>query len=338
MPMTMRIRRIFQGAGSTLSRGGCLCAALALSVTIGGTAAAPAADMVRVGKASATTFAFTPIEIGKEKGIWARHGLEVESIGFAGDAKMQQAMVANSIDFSLGSGPGMGFIVKGVPALAVAAMANEPWSTGLIVGKNSPIRRVQDLKGATVSISTVGSLTYWLAHELSRQMGWGRDGIRTVPVGVNSAHVAALKTGQVQAIVTSSSIGYALEKIGEGRVLLEFGDYVKDFHTHVISATNDIIARRPEVVRRFLAGWKDVIDFMAANKDETVRIALAVSGLPADIQSREYDNVMPMMSRDLRFKPKALEVLARSFTELEILPATPDMQRLYTERFLPARN
>jgi hypothetical protein len=44
---------------------------------------------------------------------------------------------------------------------------------------------------------------------------------------------------------------------------------------------------------------------------------------------------MPLMSRDLKFRPKALEALARSLVELEILPAAPDMQTLYTERFLP---
>ena len=43
---------------------------------------AHAADIIRVGKAAATTFAFAPIEIGKEKGIWAKYGLEVESVAF----------------------------------------------------------------------------------------------------------------------------------------------------------------------------------------------------------------------------------------------------------------
>ena len=296
---------------------------------------APALDLLRVGKASATTFAFTPLEIGTEIGVWARHGLAVQSIGFSGDARMQQAMVANSIDLELGSGPGLGFIAKGVPVRGVAVLANEPMAMGLTVGKNSPVKRPEDLKGATVSISTVGSLTFWLAQELSRQMGWGPGGIKAVSIGVNAAHVAALKTGQVQGIITSSSIGYMLEKTGDGHVLIEFGKIVKDFHTHVISATNDLMANRPDRLRRFLAGWIEVVEYMYSHRDETIRMARAVSGLPEDIQAREYDNAMPMMSRDLHFRPKALEVLARTFTELEILPKTPDMKSLYTEEFLP---
>src|SRR4051812_41071770 len=210
-----------------------------------------AADTIRVGKASAGTFAFAPIDVGKDRGIWAKHGLDIESIGFGGDARLQQAMVANSIDFALGSGPGMGFLAKGVPSIAVAALANEPLSMGLSVGRNSPLKTPDDLKGALVSVATTGSLTFWLAREFSRQRGWGPNGIKTVPLGVNPAQVAALKAGQVQGVVTSSSIGYMLEKAGEGRVLVEFGDHVKDFHTHVIFATNEIVTRHPDQVRRF---------------------------------------------------------------------------------------
>ena len=302
-----------------------------------GAAASPAADMVRVGKASAGTFAFAPIEIGTVKGIWAKHGLEVESTAFGGDAKLQQAMVADAIDFALGSGPGMGFISKGVPALAVAANANQPLAMGLTVRMDSALKTPANLKGATISVSTGGSLTYWLTHELSRQMGWGPDGIKTVALGTNPAQAAALKAGNTQGMVASSSVGYALEKQGQGRVLVEFGEHVKDFHTHVIFATKKIMAERPDAVRRFLAGWIEVIDFMVANREETIKLVMPVSGLPQDIQTREYDTALPMMSRDLRFQPKALEVLARSFVELKILPTAPDMKTLYTEEFLPAR-
>src|SRR5437899_2835592 len=152
-------------------RGG-FAATVMAAAAIAGAASASAADLIRVGKASATTFAFAPIEIGKEKGIWAKYGLEVESIGFGGDARLQQAMVANSIDFSLGSGPGMGFLAKGVPAVTVAALANEPLAMGLTIGRDSPIKTYDDLKGTTISVSTGGSLTLWLAREFSRQRGW----------------------------------------------------------------------------------------------------------------------------------------------------------------------
>ena len=165
-------------------------------------------------------------------------------------------------------------------------------------------------------------------------MGWGSNGVETVALGAIGAQLAALKRGQVDGVVLSASQGYGLEKTGDGRLLLKFGTYIKNFHTHVIFATDAMIANKPDQVRRFLAGWKDVIAFMAANKAETVRIARQVTGLDEAIESREYDDVMPMMSRDLRFHAKALDVIGDSFPEMEIMPAKPDMRTLYTEEFL----
>src|SRR5262249_44628352 len=75
-----------------------LLAVLLGALPTASTTIASAADLIRVGKASATTFAFAPIDIGKAKGIWAKYDLDVESIAFGGDARLQQAMVADSID------------------------------------------------------------------------------------------------------------------------------------------------------------------------------------------------------------------------------------------------
>src|SRR6476646_5373982 len=98
-------------------------AMVALSVSTLGDRAAHAQDKVRVGKSVPIAWTFTPLDIGKETGIFAKHNIDVEISAFGGDARMQQALAANGIDIGLGSGPGMGFAAKGVPAKAVAAFA-----------------------------------------------------------------------------------------------------------------------------------------------------------------------------------------------------------------------
>ena len=42
------------------------------------------------------------------------------------------------------------------------------------------IDKVADLKGKKISVSTVGGLTDWMVHEVSRQQGWGPDGIDVI--------------------------------------------------------------------------------------------------------------------------------------------------------------
>lgn len=52
---------------------------------------------------------------------------------------------------------------------------------------------------------------------------------------------------------------------------------------------------------------------------------------------RSYDEMLPMMSRDGRFDPAALKLVATATVELQLLPKEPDMTPLYTEAFLPAK-
>ena len=296
---------------------------------------ATAAEKLKVGKAVPEAFSFVPLDIGMKKGFFQKHGVEAESIAFAGDAKMQQAMASDSIDLALGSGPAMAFIMKGSPIKAIAAMAGPPLLLTLVVRKDdTTIKSPADLKGKRVSVSTVGSLTYWLVSETSRQQGWGPNGINIAPMGVAQPQIAALKRGDIDGTIMDIGNAFELEKKGEGRILVRFTD-IKDFHIHVIFATNKVIASKPEMVRNFLKGWFETIAFMRRNKDETVKIAMQVTDKDQDITSRVYDELMPMFSDTGRFDAKALATLSKSYVELNLLPTEPDMSKLYTEAFLP---
>jgi NitT/TauT family transport system substrate-binding protein len=296
---------------------------------------ASAAEKLRVGKAVPEAFSFVPLDIGIRKGFFARNGLDIESIAFAGDARMQQAMASDSLDIALGSGPAMAFIVKGSPIKGVAAMAGPPLLLAIVVRPDGP-KTVADLKGKKISVSTAGSLTYWLVSETSRRQGWGPKGIEIAPMGAMPGQIAAMKRGDIDGAIMDIGNAFELEKRGEGRILVRFTD-IKDFHIHVIFAADKLIVERPEALRAFLKGWFESIDFMRKNKAETVAIAKEVTNKDDDITSRVYDELMPMFSDDGKFSAAALATLAKSYVELQLLPSEPDPAKLHTEAFLPTK-
>ncbi len=310
---------------------------IVLSAMIGGLLAstASATDLLRVGNVGAVAFSFVPTNVGKEVGIFAKNGLDIQIIGFGGDAKLQQAMAANAVDVGLGSGPGMAFIVKGSPVKAIAAIAGPPLIFGLVVRADGSIKTIADLKGRKVGISTVGSATSWLMSEVSRQQGWGYGGFTLVPAGDNAARLAALKSGSIDACVVDIGSALNFAQRGDGRILMRFGGVVKDFIMHVIFATNTAIAQKPADLSAFVKGWFETIAFMRHNKAKTVEIAQKVMGTNAQTTGAIYDELMPMFTDNGHFDPKALAVLQRSFVEMKILPTKPDMSKLYTEAFLP---
>ncbi|MBV8421089.1 MAG: hypothetical protein JOZ26_13845, partial [Hyphomicrobiales bacterium] len=91
----------------TLRRGALIGLLAALALWPAG--AAFGLDKIRLGKAVPNSFAFGAVEVGIEAKIFEQEGLEIEVTSFRGDAQLQQALAAGSIDVGLGSGPGLGF-------------------------------------------------------------------------------------------------------------------------------------------------------------------------------------------------------------------------------------
>ena len=293
------------------------------------------AETLRVGKAGRDAFSFVPTDVGAQVGLFKKHGIDLEISSFGGDARVQQAMAADGIDIGLGSGPGLAFIVKGSPVKGIAAMADPPLTFALVVRDDNSIKTLDDLKGKKVGVSTVGSVTGWLVGETSRQKGWGYNGMELTPVGDDASRVAAVKTKSLDGAVVNLAVALNYAQRGDGRILMLFGDLLKDFHVHVIFATDKAIATKPAALQKFLAGWFDTIAFMRKDKAKTVEIAQQVMGTDGPTAARIYDAMMPMFNDDGRFKPKALAVLSRSFVDMKTLPVEPDMSKLYTEAFLP---
>ena len=298
---------------------------------------ASAAEKLRVGKAVPFAWTFTPLDVGIQMGIFAKHGLDIEASAFGGDARLQQALTADSLDIGVGSGPGLAFMAKGVPAKAVGAMYGVPRNMAVMADFNKPIRSVDDLRGKKLGVTTVGSLTDWIGKRINVQKGWTSNGITTVPIGGMQPARAAVKTGQLDGYIGALESGYELEENKEWRVITSAAPFVDHFITHVFFARDELIAKRPEAVRAFLKGWMDTIAFMKANKDKTVEITAKVVNVSPSVAARAYDEQMPNFSTDGTFDSKSVEVLKQSFLEMGLLKEAPDDKVMFTTEFVPVK-
>jgi ABC-type nitrate/sulfonate/bicarbonate transport system substrate-binding protein len=225
-------------------------------------------------------------------------------------------------------------VAKGAPTIAVGALGGSPHLTVTVSGPG-PIQSVAELKGRKIGITTVASVAEWLPRELSRQQGWGSNGMQLVPLGAIPTQIAAMKNGEIDGMILEFTTASLLEQQGVGRIIVDFSKIIPDFHENIFYVRKDKLASQPDSLRRFLAGWFDTIRYMADHKAETVKIAQKVLNLPENIASRAYDAYMPGFSRDGRFSAAALAVLSRSFVDLGMLPSEPDVKTLYTEALLP---
>jgi NitT/TauT family transport system substrate-binding protein len=324
---------------TVMSRRDVLAGSAALMLAAGSPALAQSGppDVVRVGKAVYSAFAFAFVDVGNDAGIWKALNLSLDITAFRGDSQVQEALAGGSLDVGLGSGPSMVYRTKGVPAIAVAIMAGRPLDMALVVANNSPIKKLSELKGKRIGVTTSGSLTDWLARQVSAGQGWGPEGVTILPLGAMETRVNALGTGQIQASVHDLTEAYELERIGKGTILTLFGDIVKDFDTHVIFATDVMVNQKSAVLARFLKGWFQSVAYTKKNKAAAITTIAKVMHVDESVVYKSYPAMMQMMSTDGVFTQSALDVVRKSVGDLAMYDQPLEFKNMYTSKFVPVK-
>jgi NitT/TauT family transport system substrate-binding protein len=306
----------------------------AMALLAAGTA--QAADHLRVARPSATGFGLAQLNVGIAAGIFAKHDLDIEDIVLDGAAKQHQAQMAHAIDISLGAGTDFAFLIKGSPEKAVAAVAGPPLNFVTIVRSDGKINTVADLKGKRIAATTVGAITYWFADQIAVREGWtSNDALTVVALGNFDAQRAALVTGEVNAIAGTLEQALILQQANSGKLLLRFGDFINPFLTHMMLANDDLIARNPDALRRYLAAWFETVQWMRDHRDEGIRYDIAATKLPLDIANKAYDEELSMFFTDGHFDPKAVAIVENALVSTGQLDKLPDNSNYIHEAFLP---
>jgi NitT/TauT family transport system substrate-binding protein len=319
-------------------RGGTRASIAAIFVLIAASAVSPASaqTVLTVGKANATSDAIIPVDVGDQLGIFKKHGLDLKIVDFGGGSKMVQALTAGAVDIGDGAGTEMAFVAKGAPMLAVCESTGPAPFLGVGVPWDSPVKKLEDLKGKVIGVSSPGSFSDWSGHELARKFGWGEDGVKTVAIGGGAAPTsAAFRAHLVDAAIAGASLFLAFEEAKEGRLVAPVSSFEGNVASGALFASNRLIASNPDAIRAFLAAWIETVNYMRANKAETVRITSVINHFSESVMSREYDLTIAMHTKDCRFDAESLATLKRSFVEMKLVEGEPDMAKLYTEAYLP---
>ena len=161
--------------------------------------------------------------------------------------------------------------------------------------------------------------------------------MRTVALGAAETSMAALRAKRIDAIVLSTEVGFGLEEHQQGRILATMDRYAPHFITHVVFAQKSLVADKPGLVRRFLAGFFASIAFMKTHRDETSALAERILHQSESVVHKDYDSEIGMFVDDGRFDPQAVAILKQSFVDMGTLKEKPADSALFDTRFLPIR-
>jgi NitT/TauT family transport system substrate-binding protein len=207
--------------------------------------------------------------IAKEAKIYDKHGLDVQLILLRGSGQTSAAILGGSIFASpvtlttmiMADLSGADFVNV---AHTVAAVA-----TKLLVRPD--IKRVEDLKGKRVGITSLGSLSDFLLKHTFRKYGLdpNRD-ITWFMMGTPTERLQGLLAGTVDAAEASYPIDLQGEKKGY-RILLDLRKEVSYPSMSVVTRRRTIVEDR-DTVARMVRSHVEGIAFFKQNKEFSMRV------------------------------------------------------------------
>jgi NitT/TauT family transport system substrate-binding protein len=169
------------------------------------------------------TFYYLPLTLAEQLGYFKSEGLEVEISDFAGGAKALQAVVGGSADVCSGAYEHtiylqaknqiyQSFVLQGrAPQIAIGVSL-----------KNMPnYKSLEDLRGKKIGVSAPGSSTNIAANLVLSKAGLKSSDVSFIGVGTAAGALAALRSGQIDAISNIDPVMTMLEQKADVKIIYD---------------------------------------------------------------------------------------------------------------------
>jgi NitT/TauT family transport system substrate-binding protein len=164
---------------------------------------------------------YLPLTIAEELGYFKDEGLNVEIVDFAGGSKSLQAVVGGSAD-----------VVAGAYEHTINLQSRKQYftefvllgrapqiSVGIAKSKIASYKSPKDLKGMKIGVSAPGSSTNMVANYVLAKGGLTPKDASFIGVGTGSGAVAAIRSGQLDAMSNTDPIMTMLERSGDVKII-----------------------------------------------------------------------------------------------------------------------
>ena len=162
-------------------------------------------------------FYYIPLTVAERLGYFKDEGLDVEISDFAGGSKALQAVVGGSSDVVSGAWENtIDQQPKGLNMQGFVKMGRYPAITvGVVKAKAASYKSPKDLKGMKIGVTAPGSSTNRVVQRLMAEGGLKPDDASFIGVGTSSGVIAAVKSGELDAVSNIDPVITMMEKSGD---------------------------------------------------------------------------------------------------------------------------
>ncbi len=277
---------------------------------------------------------FIPVA-GKQQGFFQKRGIDIEVFNTSGSGETMQSVISGTMDIGLSAGTigAFGAHAKGAPVRIIGASETGSTDTLWYVAAKSPIKTIRDAQNATIAYSTAGASTHITVLRFISEYG-----LKATPVSTGNPAATATQVMSGQVDVGWAVAPFQLDAIakGEARLVGRASDIAAiRGQTIRVQITNArMLAERKEAVQKFLAGYRDTLDWMYSSP-EAVQRYMAFSGfseaavrlmlrdfIPKEsLQMNRISGIKESMEDAVQFKFISAPLTDRQVEELIQIPA-----------------
>jgi len=218
-------------------------------------------------------------ELGKQAGIFQKHGLDLEILYTQGGGETMQVVVSGAVDIGLSAGMlgTLGAFSKGAPVRVIGASSTGSRETFWWVSAKSPLKSMREVNGQTIAYSTTGSSSHITVLRFIGEYGLNA---RPVATGDAAGTITQVMSGQVDVGWAVAPFVLDLLDKGEARMIARASDSPvvrgQTIRVQIINAAN--LAAKQRAIARYLAAYNETVDWMYSSAEAVPRY-LAFSGL-----------------------------------------------------------
>jgi NitT/TauT family transport system substrate-binding protein len=318
--------------------------AFALGISAGG---ALAQTTVRLAVGGKPALFYLPLTVTERLGYFKNEGLDVQISDFAGGGRALQALIGGSADVVTGAfDHTIQMHAKGQPIVAVTELGQYPgFVLAMLASKAAAYRSPADLKGMKIGITAPGSSTHFMALYLMARGGLKREDASFIGIGTGQTAVAAVKRGEIDALVNVDPVISLLEGEKAIKVVVDTRTpegtrqvYGGAYPAAVLYATPAYVQNNPKAVQALTNALLRGLRWIAANPPEKI----------ADLMPPEYalgnkDNYirsirssLPMYSPDGRIEREAAETAHKVLSQFDpaVQKAKIDLDATFNNAFV----
>lgn len=221
-----------------------------------------------------------PTTVAMEKGYFRAEGIEIRGIvGARGGGETVRAITEGKllIGEAATAAAVLAILRAREPFVIVGGGVKSPGDISWVVLGDSPIMRIEDLRGKRMSYTSPGSVTEQLAILCLQKVGIDPKEVRLIAAGGIGEGLALLRRREVDAAAMLEPT-YST-RASDTRILFYANRYVPLYFQTLILARKSLVERNPEVVRGFLRARRKGVEFILKNPGEAARIYARLNNL-----------------------------------------------------------